>query len=75
MIRRRSVVVLLFVVLGVSRDAGAAQTFTAGVRGAVRESDRVVPGVTVQLINEASGATRATVSNDLGEYDFSRFLR
>ncbi len=68
---RGSVVILLFVVFGVTPDAGAAQTFTAGVRGAVRESDRVVPGVTVQLINEASGAMRATVSNDLGEYDFS----
>ena len=39
----------------------AAQSFTAGVRGAVRESGGVVPGVTVQLVNEATGATRETV--------------
>jgi hypothetical protein len=49
----------------------AAQSFTAGVRGAVRESGGFVPGVTVQLINEATGAARETVSNAVGEYDFS----
>ena len=52
-------------------SSAAAQTFTGGVRGAVRESDAVVPGVTVLLINEASGASRETVSNAVGEYDFS----
>jgi trimeric autotransporter adhesin len=30
-----------------------------------------VPGVTVQLINEATGASREVVSNAVGEYDFS----
>jgi hypothetical protein len=50
---------------------GEAQTFTAGVRGAVRQADNVVPGVIVQLINEGTGAMRETVSNAAGEYDFS----
>ena len=54
-----------------SAGLAAAQSFTAGVRGAVRESGGVVPGVTVQLINEATGAVRDTVSNAEGEYDFS----
>jgi len=58
---------LLCLTLG---GAAAAQTFTGGVRGAVREADAVVPGVTVQLINEASGTSRETVSNDVGEYNF-----
>lgn len=50
----------------------AAQTFTAGVRGAVRDqATTVVPGATVQLINEASRASRETVSNAVGEYDFT----
>ena len=49
----------------------AAQSFTAGVRGAVRESGAVVPGVTIQLINEGTGTVRETVSNAVGEYDFS----
>ena len=51
-----------------------AQTFTAGVRGAVLESGGVVPGVTVQLVNEASNASRDTISNDVGEYNFSAVL-
>jgi hypothetical protein len=51
-------------------DAGA-QTFTAGVRGAVRDASGVVPGVAVQLVNEASNASREAVSNEAGEYNFS----
>ena len=50
---------------------GTAQTFTAGVRGAVRESDWVVPGATVQLVNEASNANREAISNEAGGYNFS----
>ena len=53
-------------------SAPAAQTFTAGVRGAVRDADGgVVPGVTVQLVNEASNASREALSNGTGEYNFS----
>ncbi|MBM3772500.1 MAG: TonB-dependent receptor [Acidimicrobiia bacterium] len=70
----RALVVLssgaLFMVLLLAGPV-AAQSFTAGVRGAVRESGSIVPGVIIQLINEGTGATRETVSNDAGEYDFS----
>ena len=48
-----------------------AQTFTGGVRGVVTDSGGVVPGVTVTLINEANGASRDSVSNERGLYDFS----
>ena len=48
-----------------------AQTFTGGLRGAVKDSGGVVPGVTVTLINEASGASREAVSNAQGQYDFT----
>ena len=41
----------------------AAQTFTGGVRGAVKDANGVIPGVTVQLINEATGQSREAVSN------------
>ena len=54
--------------------AGAvnAQTFTAGVRGAVQEgSGAVIPGVAVQLVNEGTNAIREIVSNERGEYSFS----
>ena len=50
----------------------SAQTFTAGVRGAVQEqSGAVIPGVTVQLTNDATNVTREVVSNERGEYSFS----
>lgn len=49
----------------------AAQSFTAGVRGAVRDADGVVPGVTVQLVNEETNVTREAVSNNAGEYEFA----
>ena len=60
---------LLFVPLATS--SAWAQTFTGGVRGVVTDSGGVVPGVTVTLVSEASGATRDAVSNDQGNYNFS----
>ncbi len=48
----------------------SAQTFTGGVRGSVRDVNGVIPGVTVQLINEATQVTRDVVSNDQGAYNF-----
>ncbi len=48
-----------------------AQTFTGGVRGTVQESGGIVPGVTVQLINQETGAAREAVSNDQGAYNFA----
>ena len=48
----------------------AAQTFTGGVRGAVRDANGVIPGVAVQLINEATAIVRETTSNESGEYNF-----
>ena len=47
-----------------------AQTYHGGLRGAVRESGGVVPGVTVTMINEANGATRSTSTNQAGEFAF-----
>ncbi len=48
-----------------------AQTFTGGLRGAVRDPNGVIPGVTVQLVNEATNQTREAVSNEQGEYSFA----
>jgi hypothetical protein len=50
--------------------AAGAQTFQGGLRGAVKDSQGVIPGVTVTLINEATGVSRDTVTNDNGEYSF-----
>ena len=60
---------LLFVPLVTS--TAWAQTFTGGLRGAVRDSGGVVPGVTVSMTNDENGATRDAVSNDQGEYSFA----
>lgn len=48
-----------------------AQTFTGGLRGAVKDANGVVPGVTVTLLNDATGASRDAVSNDQGQYNFA----
>jgi hypothetical protein len=49
----------------------AAQTFTGGLRGAVRDVNGVIPGVTVQLVNDDTGQAREAVTNDQGEYSFT----
>ena len=48
-----------------------AQSFTGGLRGAARDANGVVPGVTVTLINEATNQTRLGVTNEAGEYSFA----
>ena len=65
---RSSAIVMLS--LAVTATAWA-QTFTGGLRGAVRDANGVIPGVTVTLTNDATGATRDAVSNDQGEYSFA----
>jgi trimeric autotransporter adhesin len=60
----------LLVMLTVSTSAWA-QTFTGGLRGAVRDPNGVIPGVTVELINEATNQAREAISNDQGEYSFA----
>ena len=58
------------IILLTARLAGG-QTFTAGVRGTVRDASGLLPGVTVQLVNEANGAMRATASNGVGEFNIA----
>jgi hypothetical protein len=64
--------VCLFVVTALigSRSEAEAQSSQGGVRGAVKDSQGVIPGVTVTLTNEASGVTRDTVTNEAGEFSF-----
>jgi hypothetical protein len=66
-LRQALVVGLLVAMTG---SFAAAQTFTGGLRGAVRDANGVIPGVTVELINEATNAPREAVSNESGEYSF-----
>ena len=47
-----------------------AQSATGGLRGAVRDAQGVIPGVTITLTNDANGVARDTISNASGEYSF-----
>jgi hypothetical protein len=50
----------------------SSQTYQGGVRGAVRDADGgVLPGTTVTLTNEQTGAVRTAVTNERGEYVFA----
>src|SRR5687768_1204919 len=69
LVSRWCTLALLLVPLATS--AAWAQTFTGGLRGAVRDANGVIPGVTVELINENTGVARESVSNDQGEYNFA----
>ena len=59
----------LFVLATVSTSA--AQQFTGGLRGAVRDANGIIPGVAVTLVNEGTAISRETVTNDEGQYNFS----
>src|SRR5919106_1835825 len=63
---------LLFVILLLGADVAdaMAQGFQGGVRGAVRDSSGVIPGVEVVLTNEGTNISRSTVTNEVGEYAF-----
>ena len=47
-----------------------AQGFQGGIRGAVKDSGGVIPGVEVALTNDSTGVSRSTTTNDAGEYNF-----
>lgn len=50
--------------------SAAAQSSTGGLRGVVKDAQGVIPGVTVQLVNDATSIARETVTNESGEYAF-----
>ncbi|HXH05764.1 MAG TPA: carboxypeptidase-like regulatory domain-containing protein [Vicinamibacterales bacterium] len=56
-------------VAGAAAPSGA-QTFTGGLRGEVRDPSGVLPGAAVTLINEETGVSRETTTNEVGQYSF-----
>lgn len=50
--------------------SAAAQSSTGGLRGTVKDNQGIIPGVTVQLVNDATGIARETITNESGEYSF-----
>lgn len=68
----RRVVLLLVCALTLSSVPAFAQRFSASLRGTVVDpSGAIVPGVTVTVVNEDTGLTRSTVTNDSGLYALS----
>jgi len=49
----------------------SAQQFTGGLRGAVRDANGIIPGVSVTLTNEGTAITREASTNEQGQYNFS----
>jgi hypothetical protein len=54
----------------ISATTAHSQTFTGGIRGVVNDANGVIPGATVTLTNEATNASRDTVTNEVGQYNF-----
>jgi hypothetical protein len=61
----------VLVLLAMTRDV-SAQGFQGGVRGIVRDAGgAIIPGVDVSLINEGTNVARETITNEIGQYNFS----
>ena len=67
---RASLVVGAVLVLLTSHLA-AGQGFQGGLRGSLKDTGGVVPGVEVTLINEQTNIKRSTVTNERGKYVFA----
>jgi hypothetical protein len=65
---------LAIVAVLVSVHLASAQSYTGGLRGAVRDQQGVVPGAEILLINEETNVRRNTVSNDTGEYTLANLV-
>ena len=68
--RIRALVFSAVVVVCVAASV-AGQGFQGGIRGSIRDSGGVVPGVEVTLTNEQTNIKRSTVTNERGEYGFA----
>src|SRR6266550_829780 len=64
---------LIYGALLVVATAGSVfgQGFQGGLRGSVKDSGGVIPGVEVTLNNEQTNIKRSTVTNERGEYSFA----
>lgn len=70
--RLTSALICGLVLLGAATLNIQAQGFQGGVRGLVTDAGgAVIPGVEISLINERTNVARDTVTNELGQYNFS----
>ena len=65
--------VLMLVALAFSSAIPAfGQSFQGGLRGTIRDQGgAIIPGVEASLINEATAVSRATITNETGEFVFA----
>jgi len=69
--KMRAVLVLGALLVVLSPVAGYGQGFQGGIRGSIKDSGGVIPGVEVTLTNERTNIARSTVTNERGEYVFA----
>src|SRR5262245_52324371 len=69
--RFRAALILGALLAVISPGLAYGQGFQGGLRGAVKDSGGVVPGVEVTMTNESTNISRSTVTNDRGEYVFT----
>src|SRR5262245_27666316 len=55
----------------ISPGLAFGQGFQGGIRGAIKDSGGVVPGVDVTMTNESTNIARSTTTNERGEYVFT----
>src|SRR5262245_1840635 len=69
--RMRAALVLSALLVVSLPAALLGQGFQGGIRGAIKDSGGVIPGVEVTLTNEGTNIARTTTSNERGEYVFT----
>ncbi len=68
---RSRIAVALGVWLLLCARGASAQSFQGGLRGAIKDTGGVIPGVEITLINEQTNLKRSSVTNERGEYAFA----
>jgi trimeric autotransporter adhesin len=64
-------VIVAVVFVCVAPHQAAGQGFQGGLRGSIKDSGGVIPGVEVTLTNERTNLSRSVVTNERGEYVFT----
>lgn len=65
-------VVALVIALAPQAVSLSAQSYQGGLRGVIKDAQGVIPGVEVALANQDTNAVRTALSNEAGEYSFTR---
>jgi hypothetical protein len=69
--RFRAALVFSALLMVISSSVVFGQGFQGGIRGAVKDSGGIVPGVEVTLTNEQTNIARSTTTNERSEYSFA----